>query len=191
MRASCSMRWSRPSMNGGPPIAAGSYITARRRKALSRSLPRRTRRQESLRPDSSHTAPHVCHWQPCRLAQTTPPSPCAANGPIFCGHWHTNRGGREPLFGWRTRFWSFLLKFKKDQPSWTIQAQPGPATGPFHWWCNRHLTAHELCRLQTFPRWARVRVRPQFGAKACRQRRKRRDQCEDVAPLPLCTEQIA
>jgi hypothetical protein len=28
MRASCSMRWSRPSMIGGPPIAAGSYITA-------------------------------------------------------------------------------------------------------------------------------------------------------------------
>jgi len=64
--------------------------------------------------------------------------------------WHTNRGGGEPLFGWRTRFWSFLLKLKKDQPSWTIQAQPGPATGPFHW-CNRRLTVHELCRLQTFP----------------------------------------
>src|SRR3981081_3979107 len=28
MRASCSMRWSRPSMIGGPSIAAGSYITA-------------------------------------------------------------------------------------------------------------------------------------------------------------------
>ena len=64
--------------------------------------------------------------------------------------WHTNRGGGVPLFGWRTRFWSFLLKLKKDQPSWTIQAQPGPATGPFHW-CNRRLTAQELCRLQTFP----------------------------------------
>lgn len=64
--------------------------------------------------------------------------------------WHTNRGGGEPLFGWRTRFWSFLLKLAKDQPSWTIQAQPGPATGPFHW-CNRRLTAQELCRLQTFP----------------------------------------
>src|SRR5690606_19673894 len=64
--------------------------------------------------------------------------------------WHTNRGGGEPLFGWRTRFWSFLLKLVKDQPSWTIQAQPGPATGPFHW-CNRKLSPAELCRLQTFP----------------------------------------
>ena len=64
--------------------------------------------------------------------------------------WHTNRGGGEPLFGWRTRFWSFLLKLAKDQPSWTIQAQPGPATGPFHW-CSRKLSEDELCRLQTFP----------------------------------------
>jgi DNA (cytosine-5)-methyltransferase 1 len=48
--------------------------------------------------------------------------------------WHTPRNrekGAEPLFGWRTRFWSFLLKLAKDQPSWTIQAYPGPATAPF------------------------------------------------------------
>jgi DNA (cytosine-5)-methyltransferase 1 len=64
--------------------------------------------------------------------------------------WHTPRGGGQPLFGWRTRFWSFLLKLAKDRPSWTIQAQPGPATGPFHW-TNRRLSAVELCRLQTFP----------------------------------------
>lgn len=64
--------------------------------------------------------------------------------------WHTPRGGGLPLFGWRTRYWNFLLKLAKDRPSWTIQAQPGPATGPFHW-TNRRLTAHELCRLQAFP----------------------------------------
>ncbi|WP_026842802.1 DNA cytosine methyltransferase [Citrifermentans bremense] len=64
--------------------------------------------------------------------------------------WHTGRGGGMPLFGWRTRYWSFLLKLKKDQPSWTIQAQPGPAIGPFHW-RNRMLSGRELCRLQTFP----------------------------------------
>jgi DNA (cytosine-5)-methyltransferase 1 len=65
--------------------------------------------------------------------------------------WHTARGGGLALFGWRTRYWSFLLKLAKDRPSWTIQAQPGPATGPFHW-TNRRLSAQELCRLQTFPR---------------------------------------
>jgi DNA (cytosine-5)-methyltransferase 1 len=64
--------------------------------------------------------------------------------------WHTNRGGGASLFGWRTRYWSFLLKLAKTQPSWTIQAQPGSAIGPFHW-CNRKLTAQEMCRLQTFP----------------------------------------
>jgi len=64
--------------------------------------------------------------------------------------WHTDRGGGAPLFGWRRRYWNFLLKLAKDKPSWTIQAQPGPATGPFHWE-NRRLSAKELCRLQTFP----------------------------------------
>lgn len=64
--------------------------------------------------------------------------------------WHTRRGGGQRLFGWRTRYWSFLLKLAKNQPSWTIQAQPGSAIGPFHW-CNRKLTAQEMCRLQTFP----------------------------------------
>ena len=63
--------------------------------------------------------------------------------------WHTPRGGGLPLFGWRTRYWSFLLKLAKNRPSWTIQAQPGPATGPFHW-TNRRLSEQELCRLQTF-----------------------------------------
>lgn len=64
--------------------------------------------------------------------------------------WHTARGGGKPLFGWRTRYWSFLLKLAKNRPAWTIQAQPGPAIGPFHW-NNRRLSVRELCRLQTFP----------------------------------------
>lgn len=64
--------------------------------------------------------------------------------------WHTSRGGGAHLFGWRTRYWSFLLKLAKNRPSWTIQAQPGPAIGPFHWQ-NRRLSLRELCRLQTLP----------------------------------------
>lgn len=64
--------------------------------------------------------------------------------------WHTNRGGGRPLFGWRRRYWTFLLKLAKAKPASTIQAQPGPSTGPFHW-TNRRLSARELCRLQTFP----------------------------------------
>lgn len=64
--------------------------------------------------------------------------------------WHTERLGGLNLFGWRTRYWSFLLKLAKAAPSWTIQAQPGSAIGPFHW-SNRKLSVQEMCRLQTFP----------------------------------------
>ena len=69
--------------------------------------------------------------------------------------WHTKYGGGLPLFGWRSRYWSFLLKLAKSLPSWTLQAEPGPATGPFHW-DNRLLSVRELCRLQTFPDAYRV-----------------------------------
>jgi DNA (cytosine-5)-methyltransferase 1 len=64
--------------------------------------------------------------------------------------WHTDHGGGSPLFGFRTRYWSFLLKLDRTRPSWTIPAQPGPSTGPFHW-DNRLLSIHEMARLQTFP----------------------------------------
>lgn len=81
--------------------------------------------------------------------------------------WHTDRMDGEPLFGWRRHFWSFLLKLAKNLPSWTIQAQPGPASGPFHW-DNRRLSMRELCRLQTFPddvvvRGSRVTIQRQIG----------------------------
>ncbi len=64
---------------------------------------------------------------------------------------HTERGEGLSLFGWRRRYWSFLLKLAKRLPSWTLQAKPGPAIGPFHW-KNRRLSARELARLQTFPK---------------------------------------
>ena len=63
---------------------------------------------------------------------------------------HTPRGEGLPIFGWRRRYWSFLLKLAKDKPSWTITASPGPASGPFHW-DNRRLSAMELAALQTIP----------------------------------------
>lgn len=64
--------------------------------------------------------------------------------------WHTARGGGRELFGYRRRFWSFLLKLAKDETSWTLPAQPGPSTGPFHW-DNRPLSIEERLRLQAFP----------------------------------------
>jgi DNA (cytosine-5)-methyltransferase 1 len=71
--------------------------------------------------------------------------------PEGCNYlWHTERMGGLPLFGWRRRYWSFLLKLAKNRPAWTLQAAPGPATGPFHW-TNRRLSGCEMSRLQTFP----------------------------------------
>src|SRR5205085_2163673 len=63
---------------------------------------------------------------------------------------HTRKGDGVPLFGYRTKFWSFLLKLDRSEPAWTIPAQAGPSTRPFHW-NNRPLTIKELARLQTFP----------------------------------------
>lgn len=65
-------------------------------------------------------------------------------------HFTAERGHAEPLFEWRSRYWSFLLKLDPDRPSPTIQAQPGPNVGPFHW-DNRRLRVAELKRLFTFP----------------------------------------
>jgi DNA (cytosine-5)-methyltransferase 1 len=64
----------------------------------------------------------------------------------------TARGGGADveLFGYRTRYWSFLLKLAKDRPAWTLPASPGPSTGPFHW-DNRHLAPSERLLLQGFP----------------------------------------
>lgn len=60
------------------------------------------------------------------------------------------RGHPSPIFEWRSRYWSFLLKLDPDKPSPTIQAQPGPNVGPFHWE-NRRLRVAEIKRLFTFP----------------------------------------
>ena len=64
--------------------------------------------------------------------------------------WTAHRGHPEPRFEWRKRYWTFLLKLHPDRPSPTIQGQPGPWVGPFHW-DNRRLRVAELKRLMTFP----------------------------------------
>ncbi len=65
-------------------------------------------------------------------------------------HFTARRGHPDPVFEWRSRYWSFLLKLDPSRPSPTIQAQPGPNVGPFHWE-NRRLRVPELRRLFTFP----------------------------------------
>jgi DNA (cytosine-5)-methyltransferase 1 len=60
------------------------------------------------------------------------------------------RGYPDPVWKWRSRYWSFLLKLSPDLPSWTIQARRSNNMGPFHW-RNRILRIEEVKRLQTFP----------------------------------------
>lgn len=65
-------------------------------------------------------------------------------------HFTEELGHPEPLFKWRSRYWSFLLKLSPDKPSWTIQARRSNNMGPLHW-RNRILRIEEVKRLQTFP----------------------------------------
>lgn len=60
------------------------------------------------------------------------------------------RGHPTPVFKWRSRYWSFLLKLSPNRPSWTIQASHSNNMGPFHW-RNRFLRISEIKRLQSFP----------------------------------------
>lgn len=64
--------------------------------------------------------------------------------------WTAHRGHPDPRFEWRSRYWNFLLKLDPQRPSPTIQGQPGPWVGPFHWE-SRRLRVNELKRLMAFP----------------------------------------
>ncbi len=64
--------------------------------------------------------------------------------------WHTDRKPGKTIFKWRSRYWNFLLKLHPDKPSWTVTANPGHMTGPFHW-SGRRLSIEELKALQTVP----------------------------------------
>lgn len=74
--------------------------------------------------------------------------------------WHTPRYGGRNVFKWRSRYWTFLLKLDPDRPSTTLQAQPGPWVGPYHWENVRNvrgeprarrLRVPEMLRIMTFP----------------------------------------
>jgi len=76
----------------------------------------------------------------------------------------------KPLFRWRSKFWTFLLKMNPTRPSHTIQATPGPYVGPFHW-RNRRLTLEEIKRLQGIPASWKVsgKSMPEYTSAAWRQ----------------------
>ncbi len=117
-------RWERRQIGGGdrPHVTAGEALAGLR----STFEP-----EEVLRGQWAHLLPEV------------PP------GENYL-HFTAERGHESPLFEWRSRYWSFLLKLDPARPSPTIQAQPGPNVGPFHW-SNRRLRVPEMKRLFTFP----------------------------------------
>ena len=89
------------------------------------------------------------------------------------------RGGTRTPSSSGARYWSFLLKLDPHRPSPTIQAQPGPNVGPFHWE-SRRLRIPEMKRLQTFPDVFRI-----VGS-----RRSAQAQLGNAVP-PVLAQQIA
>lgn len=59
-----------------------------------------------------------------------------------------HEGYPNPIFKWKSRYWTFLLKLSPERPSWTIQASFSNNQGPFHW-RNRFLRISEIKRIQT------------------------------------------
>jgi DNA (cytosine-5)-methyltransferase 1 len=126
------------------PTHSGPHET---RKALDESLPRHVTAGEAIgdladRDDLAEPEEEVNG----KYGHLLPEIPPGDNYLFFT----EKRGHPRPLFGWRKRYWSFLLKLAPDRASPTIQAQPGPYVGPFHW-NNRRLRQPEIKRLQRFP----------------------------------------
>ncbi len=115
--------------------------------------------------------PHVTAAEAFRGLPETPPTieeivqgeygELAAEVPAGQNYlWHTSRYGGRDRFEWRSRYWTFLLRLDPARPSTTLQAQPGPWVGPFHWenvdagdgeQRARRLRVDEMRRLMSFP----------------------------------------
>ena len=135
--------------------AADFGVPQRRRRAIIVAL----RNGEALDwPAATHRDRPVRAWDATRDVR---PEAVPAPSGQFAGllpsvpegmnyQYFTERGEGPALFGYRRRFWSFLLKLAKAEPAWTVPANPGPATGPFHWE-SRLLAPEEILQLQSFP----------------------------------------
>lgn len=136
-----------------------------RRDGTRLTLPKATYWGEHERrlppPNVDQLLPHVTAGEALKGLVTTPEEGETVNGKwghllpeVPPGrnylHFTEELGHPAPLFKWRSRYWTFLLKLDPDRPSPTLQGQPGPYVGPFHWQ-NRRLRVPELKRLHGFP----------------------------------------
>lgn len=127
-------------------------------------MPTRSGPHETRKGWDETLQPHVTAGEALRdlLAPANPPEPeetvegtyADELRPVPPGEnylfWTAERGHPAPRFKWRSRYWNFLLKLDPERPSPTIQGQPGPWVGPFHWE-SRRLRVAEVKRLMTFP----------------------------------------
>jgi DNA (cytosine-5)-methyltransferase 1 len=180
---------------GVPQLRRRVFIVGRRDgKAFKFPQPTHAGPSETTRRWDTTKLPHVTAAQAFAGMKTTPEDGELVEGKfgeltaeIPPGHnylWHTPRYGGRDEFEWRTRYWTFLLRLDPGRPSSTLQAQPGPYVGPFHWenlpndkgdLRARRLRIPELLRLMTFPDDFRV-----FGGRADVQR-----QIGNAVPMEL------
>lgn len=136
------------------PEPTHSGWSERDRKIDTSKIPHVTAAQAfaGLPPVLRSTADEIVEGEYGELAAEVPP------GQNYL--WHTDRYGGRDRFEWRSRYWTFLLRLDPDRPSSTLQAQPGPYVGPFHWENvknaqgqerARRLRVAEMLRLMSFP----------------------------------------
>ncbi len=146
---------------GVPQLRPRIFIVGAPKGLPIPELPEPTHGGKWERRDTGHGLPHVTAGQALEGLKAYPEPGESVNGKW--GHllpdippggnylfYTEKRGHPDPLFEWRSRYWSFLLKLDPGRPSPTIQAQPGPNVGPFHWE-SRRLRIPEMKRLFTFP----------------------------------------
>jgi len=105
---------------------------------------------DAIRDLAGVVAPPPYSGQFAHLLSAIPPG-------LNYSYYTAERGHPQPIFGWRSKYWYFLLKGHPERPSLTVQAQPGNNTGPFHW-DGRRFAVEELRRLQSFPDWLSLDV---------------------------------
>ena len=154
--------------------AAELGIPQRRRRAIIIAL---RSGADPVWPDATHRDCPLRAWDALRdVCPKRVPKPSGRFARLLVSvpegqnyQYFTERGAGPALFGYRRRYWSFLLKLAKAEPAWTVPANPGPATGPFHWE-SRPLAPEEGSSATDLPEYVEARRELPGANPAGRQR---------------------